>query len=129
MGNQSSQAEIERSIPFESQAPRAPESFKDADVHPSPSQPPAQSQGTQGKAATSSSEDHGEDLPNAASPAPASQTEADCSGQPTQVSSSKEAAQQSRSQGSLPAEGQVLFQPTFALAICRPPQCQTKRSL
>ena len=129
MGNQSSQAEIEMSIPFESQAPRAPESFEDANVHPSPSQPPAQSQGTQGKAETNSSEDHGEDSPNAASPAPASQTEADCNGQPTQVTSSNEAAQQSSSLGSLSAEGQVLFQPTFALAICRPPRCQTKCSL
>ena len=112
------------SIPFESQLPKAPESFKEADVHPSPSPPPEQSEAEGKMARNSSSEGRVEESSTAASPAQASQAEADRNGQPTREASSQETAQQRSSHGSMSAEGQVIFEPRFALASRMPLQCK-----
>ena len=110
MGTGGSQGETEISIPFESQIPGAPESFNKANVHPSSSQPPAQSKAEQGKAEAKavSSESHAEDAPSATTSWRASEAEADHNDQPSQAASSQEAAQQSSSHVSSSAEGQVM---------------------
>ena len=107
MSTDGSQAKPEISIPFESQLPRAPESFKEANVHPSSSEPSAQSEAEQGKARTGSSEGHAEDAPSTTKSGRASEAEAHHNDQPSQTASSQETAQQSSSHVSSSAEGQV----------------------